>query len=75
MGKIQQYRFDTTIELVNLGDLHRGSAAHNNKLLKTIIDYIFKNENCFWVSTGDCLDVACADSLSDVYSICRLARI
>lgn len=74
MAKIHQHRFDKTIELVNLGDLHRGSEAHNNKLLKTAIDYIAKTKHCYWVSTGDCLDVALRDSLSDVYSNMPLGK-
>lgn len=55
--KIPKYKFDSDIELMNLGDIHRGSKVHDTKLFQKAINYIKNHNNCFWYSTGDMLDV------------------
>jgi hypothetical protein len=55
---IRQYKFDRDIVLFNLGDVHRGNIAHDNKLFQKVINYIYEHDNCYWFSTGDLLDVS-----------------
>ncbi len=55
--QIKQYNFDSDITLFNLGDVHRGSKAHDNALFTRAIEYIKTHENTYWLSTGDLLDV------------------
>ena len=65
--KITQYRFDDAIEIVNLGDLHRGDKCCDETTFHEVIDYISRNKRTYWVSTGDLLNVALKHSKSDVY--------
>ena len=66
--KITKYTFPSTIEIVNLGDLHRGDKCCDVKTFYSVRDYIRRTPNCYWVSTGDLLNVALKSSKSDVYS-------
>jgi hypothetical protein len=65
--KITQHTFPGTIKLYNLGDVHRGDRACNDKLFRKIIGMIAQAPNGYWVSTGDLLNVALKASKSDVY--------
>lgn len=56
--KIPKYNFDGDIEILNLGDVHLGDAACDRKMFQKHIDYIAENENVYWVSTGDILNVS-----------------
>lgn len=56
--EIQKYVFQDSIELFNIGDLHRGDDACDVPLFYYVIDYIKKNPNAYWVSTGDILNTA-----------------
>jgi len=66
--KIIQYNFDQGIELINLGDVHRGDFCHNNKTFMRVVNYINDHSNVYWVSTGDLLNVALRNSKSNVYA-------
>jgi len=55
--QIKKYNFDNSITLFNLGDIHRGNKAHDNNLFKKVVNYIKEHDNCYWLSTGDLLDV------------------
>lgn len=66
--KIRQYNFSGNVRIVNLGDVHRGDSACNDALFRKIIAHIEKDPSCYWVSTGDLLNVALKNSKSDVYS-------
>lgn len=65
--KVRQYKFDSTIEIVNLGDLHRGDKCCDVKAFQRVVAHIRDTPNCYWVSTGDLLNVALKNSKSDVY--------
>jgi len=60
--KIKQYKFDNSITLFNIGDVHRGNKGHDNKLFQKVIKYIKEHDNCYWLSTGDLLDVSIPSS-------------
>ena len=66
--KITQRRFDSAIEIVNIGDLHRGDKCCDYQSFYNVVEYIANNKNTYWVSTGDLLNVALKSSKSDVYS-------
>lgn len=55
---IKKYTFDTDIQILNIGDLHRGDNACDVSLFYDCIDYITRNKNCYWISTGDILNTA-----------------
>jgi len=65
---ILTYRFNESVKIVNLGDIHRGNGNCNVKFLKHVIGEIEADPNCYWVSTGDLLEVATKHSVSDVHS-------
>jgi hypothetical protein len=54
---MKTYNFNGDIAVVNLGDLHLGSSFCDVSGVDKAIDYILKNENVYWVSTGDILDI------------------
>lgn len=56
--KIPKYNFEGDIEVLNLGDIHLGEDACDRKMFQAHIDYILENENSYWVSTGDMLNVS-----------------
>lgn len=56
--QIRKYQFPSTIELINIGDLHRGDDACDVDLFYRVVDYISNNPNVYWVSTGDILNTA-----------------
>lgn len=60
--------------MMNLGDVHMGSPAHDAKLFQKAVEYIKAHDDCYWVSTGDLLDVALKDSKSDVYTAMPLEK-
>lgn len=66
--EIHKTNFDKDIKLVNLGDVHRGDKCCNVDLFHKHIDFIKENEDVYWCSTGDLLNVALKTSLSDVYT-------
>jgi len=55
---ISQYNFDKDIRVINIGDVHRGDHCCDTELLYKHIDLIAKDENTFWLSTGDLLNTA-----------------
>jgi hypothetical protein len=66
--EIQKHTFDTDVQIVDLGDVHRGDSCCDVELFKKHIDYIQNTPNTYWASTGDLLNVALKHSKSDVYS-------
>lgn len=54
---LQTYRFNEPIEIVNLGDVHYGHKNCDINGFNNIVDYIKKNKNVYWVSTGDLMEV------------------
>jgi len=64
---IPKYTFDSNILLFNLGDIHRGDLCCNTKLVHKAIRAIAATENAYWVSTGDMLNCAFKNSVSDSY--------
>lgn len=72
--RIKQYKFEDTINIVNLGDVHRGDKCCDVKAFKNVIKHIENNNDCYWVSTGDLLNVALKNSKSDVYSSMSLKQ-
>lgn len=67
MAHLPEYKFDTGITILNLGDIHFGNAAFHKPLLDKAIEYILNNPNCYWLSTGDIFEMALKDSLSFTY--------
>lgn len=65
--KITQYTFPGSINLYNLGDVHRGDHACNDALFRKIIDIVERDPVGYWISTGDLLNVALRNSKSNVY--------
>ena len=72
--KIKTIKFDDTkqIKVLNVGDVHYGNPCCDRKAFKEAIDYIKLEKDCYWISTGDLLEVAIKDSLSDVYKSLNL---
>ena len=64
---IVTYRFDDSVSIVNLGDIHRGNKTCAVKKLHKIINHIADNPEVYWVSTGDLLETATSNSKSDNY--------
>jgi hypothetical protein len=71
---ITQYQFDGDIEVINLGDVHRGDYNCDTNLLNRAIDYIKKKKNCYWISTGDIANVGLSSSVSGSYGSETLNR-
>jgi len=65
--EIPKYDFDSTILLFNLGDIHRGDLCCNTNLVQKTIGAIAATQNAYWVSTGDLLNCAFKNSVSDSY--------
>lgn len=65
--KILKHEFSDAIKIMNLGDTHRGDESCDVNALLSNINYIAENENVFWVSTGDMLNVATKASKSSTY--------
>lgn len=57
-AKQVKHNFNGDIEIMNIGDVHRGSVACDTALLHKTINYIKENPNCYWVSTSDLLETA-----------------
>lgn len=67
--KLKTWNFDQdVISIVNLGDVHYGNPQSDRKGFQRVVDMIKDNENMYWVSTGDLLEVALIDSAGDVYN-------
>lgn len=71
---ILKYDFSSDIQVVNLGDVHRGDETCDVKAFLRDIEYIRSHENCYWVSTGDLLNVALKSSKSNVYTSMSLTK-
>ena len=56
--EINKHNFEKSIELINIGDLHRGDNSCDVDLFYDVIDYITKTKDCYWISTGDILNTA-----------------
>lgn len=56
--KVRSYNFDGPVQLINLGDVHRGDQACDDVMFRRVIDYIKNTPNARWASTGDMLNVA-----------------
>lgn len=65
---IPKYEFSGNVKLINLGDIHRGDDSCDVNTLHKTIDYIRKDDDARWYSTGDLLNVALKNSKSSVYS-------
>lgn len=65
--KIKQYKFESTIKLFNIGDLHRAHPNCDEAFFFQIIAMIKDDPNAYWVSTGDLGELALKDSKGDVY--------
>jgi hypothetical protein len=65
---IPQYHFEHDMEIINLGDLHRGNQAHNRSLFYKVVDYIASNSHVYWLSTGDLFEMALKEAKGDVYN-------
>jgi len=61
------YQFNEPIDIVNLGDIHRGNKNCDTNLLKKNIQKIADTGNMYWVSTGDLLETAIKSSKSSCY--------
>lgn len=66
--RVRQYRFDDTIRLFNIGDIHRGDKCCDVKAFHRVVEEVRRSDDAYWVSTGDLLNVALKTSLSDCYS-------
>lgn len=55
------------IDVILLGDIHRGSAQFDEPLFNKVIKYISENENCYTVLMGDLIDNALKNSKSNIY--------
>lgn len=64
---MQTYKFDQSVRIVNLGDIHRGNNNCNTQLLKKNINFIRDNDDVRWISTGDLLETAIKSSKSSCY--------
>jgi len=56
--EIKKYTFDSDIEILNIGDLHRGDHACDVALFYDVVNYVANTDNAYWVSTGDLLNTA-----------------
>lgn len=65
--KIIQYKFDRAINIVNLGDVHRGSKNCNTRFFKSVVERIASEPDTYWVSTGDLLEVSIKHSIGNVH--------
>jgi len=64
---IPKYNFDGRVKILNLGDIHLGDHNCDKKLLEKAIEYIFDNDDAYWLSTGDILNCATTHSVSSGY--------
>lgn len=65
---IKRYEFPGTIEIMDIGDVHRGSKACDVDLFHKTINYVADHDNCYWVSTSDILETALRkDSFGAIY--------
>ena len=67
MAHLKEHKFDNGISILNLGDIHFGNSAFYRPLLDKAVAYILNNADCYWLSTGDILEMALKDSLSFAY--------
>jgi hypothetical protein len=54
---METYNFNGDVYVVNLDDLYLGSSFCDVRGVDKAIDCRLKNENVYWVSTGDTLDI------------------
>ncbi len=66
--KIPSCHFDTHITLYNLGNVHMGNSRFNQNLFDRVIEKISSDSNARWVSTGDLLEMALRESVSNIYT-------
>lgn len=64
---MRTYKFDRSITVVNLGDLHRGNNNFNESLFRKNVKAIESDPDIYWVSTGDLLETAIKSSKSSCY--------
>ncbi|HAR37915.1 MAG TPA: hypothetical protein DCS09_04695 [Porphyromonadaceae bacterium] len=64
---MQTYQFSHPVDIVNLGDIHRGNNNCDTNLLRKNIQQIADNPNMYWISTGDMLETAIKSSKSSCY--------
>jgi len=64
---IPKYEFSSNIQLVNIGDVHRGDDVCDVNSFRKVIQYVKQHDNVRWYSTGDLLNNALKNSKSDVY--------
>lgn len=62
-----RYQYDSSIEIIPLGDLHIGSQETNLTAISRAIEHVMEKPNRFVVLTGDLIDNALKTSKSDVY--------
>jgi hypothetical protein len=65
--EISRYEFSDDIRIFNLGDVHRGDLCCDDSLFRKAVKEIAGGPGCYWVSTGDLLNCAFKDSVSDSY--------
>jgi hypothetical protein len=71
---IPQHKYDHTVSVFNLGDIHRANHCCNSSFLSKTIRRIADDPNAIWVSTGDLLEVALKTSVSSVYEAQTVQR-
>ena len=72
--KIIKHKFDREVKIVNLGDIHRGNPGCNDKFLRQIIKEIAEDPDCYWLSTGDLLEVATKHSVGNSHDAISTQR-
>ena len=55
------------IDIIPLGDVHRGSPQFDEALFNKTIKYISENEDCYTILLGDLIDNALKNSKSNIY--------
>lgn len=65
---ISKYKFNEQVRIYNLGDIHRGNPGCNEKFFRFAIEEIRKDQNAYWLSTGDLLEVATKHSVGDSHA-------
>jgi len=65
---ILKYTFAENIQLVNIGDVHRGDDVCDVATFQKVVRYVKSHDSVRWYSTGDLLNNALKNSKSDVYS-------
>lgn len=56
------------IEIIGLGDVHYGSAEHNEKLFDEVIEKIKMQDNLYCILLGDLIECVTKDSVGDLFS-------